>query len=386
MTVTKNHAWIMLRLLFVLLFTGLLFYLFIVLFKATYPFWIAAILVWMFYPLIRLFRKRLRLPNTLAVIVTLLLSISALIGALTGIVFLIVIGVRHLSQFIPQWIESTSREVQTFFNETIFPFWQGLTGAFDTLSPEQQDAVGTGITTLGTRLAESFTEGGQGFTEALRSIVIFIPTSIVVIVFVFIAFYFIGKDWERIFNYMYRKTPAVFMRKSKAFKTMFQYRVFGFLRAQVVLMLIASLIVLIGLAILQVENAVTIALIVGIAEILPYLGSGTILIPWMIYMFLTGSIGMGIGLAVVYAVTVLVRQSIEPKVLSSSMNLNALAVLISLFAGFQLFGVIGVFLGPFLLVIIVILKDIGVMGDLIRFIRYGFAEEKEEKEIVIRPK
>ncbi|SDN74827.1 sporulation integral membrane protein YtvI [Alkalicoccus daliensis] len=372
---TKDHAWMMLRLLFVIVFILTISYLVLWLFRIAYPFWIAAILVWMSYPLIRWLRKRIHLPNTLAVIVTLLLSIGTMLGALTGLVFLIIFGVRRFSNVVPQWIESTSREIQTFFNETIFPIWQGITGAMDSLTPEQQDAVGEGITTLGTRLAESFTEGGQGLTEALTSILIFVPTSIVVIVFIFIAFYFIGKDWERIFSYIYSQIPVTIVKKSKSFKTMFQYRVFGFLRAQVLLMLIASLIVLIGLAVLQVENAITIAMIVGIAEILPYLGSGTILIPWMLYMFFTGNISMGIGIAILYAVTVLIRQAIEPKVLSSSMNLNALAVLISLFVGWQLFGVIGVFTGPFLLVVIVIFKDIGVLGELYQFVKYGFKED-----------
>jgi sporulation integral membrane protein YtvI len=372
---TKHHAWVILRLLFVILFISVIVFLITWIFSISYPFWIAALLVWMFYPMIRWLRKRIRLPNTIAVIIALLIGLSALGGALTGLVFLIIFGVRSISEFVPQWIESTSRDLQRFFNESIFPLWQQLTGAVDSLTPEQQNALNNGIATLGTRIAESFTEGGQGLTNTLTQIVIFVPASIVVLVFVFIGFYFIGKDWERIFNYIYAHTPDPAVEKAKAFKKMFQYRVFGFLRAQVVLMFIASFIVFAGLLILRVENALTIAIIIGVAEILPYLGSGTILIPWTLYMFFTGNLSMGIGLAVVYGVTVLVRQAIEPKVLSTSMNLNALAVLISLFAGFQLFGVVGVFIGPFVLVIIVIMKDIGVVDDLLSFIQHGFKEE-----------
>src|SRR5690625_7973964 len=67
---------------------------------------------------------------------------------------------------------------------------------------------------------------------------------------------------------------------------------------------------------------------------------------------------------------------LEPKILSSSMNLNALAVLISLFAGLKLFGVVGVFLGPLILVIFVIFIDIGVVRDLADFVKYGFKEDE----------
>src|SRR5699024_1769717 len=119
----------------------------------------------------------------------------------------------------------------------------------------------------------------------------------------------------------------------------------------------------------RTDHALTIAMIVGIAEILPYFGSGTILIPWFLYLFFTGDISMGIGLAVVYGVTVAVRQMLEPKILSSSMNLNALAVLISLCARLDLFGVFAGLHRPFILLIFLILIEAGFvryLGDCVR--------------------
>lgn len=372
---TKRHGWIFARLILVSVTAIAAMWLIGWLFTISYPFWIAAALVWMFYPLIRFLREKIRLPNALSVVAALLLGLSALVGGITGIVFLIIFGIRRISDFVPAWIQTTAVQMQDFFNESIFPVWQTVTGAMDALTPEQQATLEDGIATLGNRLAESLADIGQGLADGLTQVLIIVPTFLLVFIFIFIAFYFIGKDWENIFKNIYTATPAPLVKKAKAFKIMFQYRVFGFIQAQLILMMVASIVVLIGLAVLRVEHALTIAMIVGIAEILPYLGSGTILIPWFLYMFFTGNISMGIGLAVVYGVTVVIRQSIEPKILSSSMNLNALAVLISLFVGFQIFGVVGVFLGPLLLVIIVILKDIGIIKDLLSFIREGFKEE-----------
>ena len=81
-------------------------------------------------------------------------------------------------------------------------------------------------------------------------------------------------------------------------------------------------------------------------------------------------------MAIVYAITFAVRQSIEPKILSSSMNINALAALISLFVGMKLFGVIGVFLGPLLLVALVVIIEVGFLKEVTNFIIHGFKEEK----------
>ncbi|UTR13916.1 sporulation integral membrane protein YtvI [Salipaludibacillus sp. LMS25] len=373
---TKRHAWIFARLLMTVFIS--LFFLWLIgwLFKMSYPFWIAATLVWMFYPFIRLLREKIKLPNALAVIIALLLGLSTLIGAITGLVFLIIFGVKRISEFVPEWIQTTSIQMQEFFNTTILPLWQSVSGALSSLTPEQQATLQDGIATFGNRLAETLTALGQALAEALTQFIMIVPSFLLGFLIVFIAFYFIGKDWEKLFKQIYNATPAPLIKKAKAFKTMFQYRVLGFVQAQFILMFIASIVVLIGLLILRVEHALTIAMIVGIAEILPYLGSGTILIPWFLYMFFTGNISMGIGLAIVYGVTVGIRQSIEPKVLSSSMNLNALAVLVALFAGFQIFGVVGVFLGPLILVVVVILKDIGVLENVILFIRNGFKDDE----------
>lgn len=123
---------------------------------------------------------------------------------------------------------------------------------------------------------------------------------------------------------------------------------------------------------MRVEGAYWLAAVVGVAEFLPYLGTGTILIPWGVYLIITGNFGLGLGLLILYTITMIVRQIIEPKVLSSSMNLNPLAVLISLFAGLQMFGAVGLLAGPAILVLFIILWDIGVAKDISRFIRYGF--------------
>ena len=373
---TKNHAWIFGRLIIVILTVLAFLWVTAWVFSISYPFWVAALPVWMFYPLVRFIRSKIHLPNGLAVLLVLLISLAVLFGAITGLVFLIIFGIKRISEFIPHWVQNTAVQIQDFFNESVFPIWQKLSGAMDLLTPEQQATLQDGIASLGTRLADTLTQIGHGLADGLTHLFIIVPTFFLAFLFIFIAFYFIGKDWENIFKQIYAFTPAPVMEKAQAFKNILRYRVFGFIRAQFILMFIVSLIVFIGLAILRTDHALTIAMIVGIAEILPYFGSGTILIPWFLYLFFTGDISMGIGLAIVYGVTVAVRQMLEPKILSSSMNLNAIAVLISLFAGLKLFGVVGVFLGPLILVIFVILIDIGVVRDLADFVKYGFKEDE----------
>lgn len=155
-------------------------------------------------------------------------------------------------------------------------------------------------------------------------------------------------------------------------------RLFGFIRAQLILMFVTAVIVFIGLLILGVENSWMLAIVVGIAELLPYLGTGTILIPWFVYLFITGDISGGLGIAILYVIIVIIRQMLEPKILSTNMNLNPVAVLISLFAGLQMFGAFGLFLGPVILVLIVILNDVGFFRSIVQFIRVGFTDTERK--------
>lgn len=372
---TKEQGFVIIRFLIVAILSVALFWFTGWLFAVSYPFWIATALVWMFFPVIRFLRQKVKLPSSLAVLTVLLTGLSTIVAIFIGIVFLIIIGVRGISGRLQTWIETVSVHMQNFFNESILPLWQQITGFMDLLTKEQQNTLQGGITQIGSQLAQMLGEVGQKIIDALTQLIIAVPTFLITFLFIFLAFYFIGKDWDRIGSKMRDSIPRGFIENGIKFKNMFRFRVVGFLKAQIIIMLIATLVVLIGLLVLRIEQAFTIAAVVGIAEILPYLGSGTILIPWSIYSFLTGDISLGIGLAVVYGVTVIVRQSVEPKVLSSSMNLNALAVLISLFVGLQIFGIIGVFLGPFILVVLVIMTDIGVINAIKEFILKGWKEE-----------
>ncbi|MBU9719999.1 MULTISPECIES: sporulation integral membrane protein YtvI [Bacillaceae] len=369
---TKSQGWMVARFIIIILFFFAAVWTVTWIFKVSYPFWIAFALVWIFIPFIKWMRERLKFPNGIAVLITLLIGLSTIVAFFTGITFLIIFGVRRISNNVPVWIEQASVQIQTLFNQQILPQWQKVTGFVDDLSPEQQGTLQEGITQLGSQLASIIAEMGHKIADGLTHLIMAVPTFLIAFLFIFIAFYFIGKDWDNIWKHTINALPAVVIKKGREFRKMFRKRVFGFLRAQIILMGVASIIVLIGLLILQIEQAYTIAIIVGVAEILPYLGSGTILIPWFIYLFITGNIKLGIGIAIVYGVTVFIRQSIEPKILSTSMNLNTLAVLMALFIGFQIFGVVGVFIGPFLLVIFVILKDIGVIASFWTFIRLGW--------------
>jgi predicted PurR-regulated permease PerM len=98
------------------------------------------------------------------------------------------------------------------------------------------------------------------------------------------------------------------------------------------------------------------------------LGVGAVLVPWVIYLFITGNIHLGIGLSIVYGVIIVVRQFLEPKLVASNVGLDPLLTLISLFVGLKLFGFLGLIIGPVTSVILLALHRAHVFSDIWKFI------------------
>ncbi|BAD64520.1 MULTISPECIES: sporulation integral membrane protein YtvI [Shouchella] len=374
---SRDVAWMIGRTIAIVVFLIGSLWVFAKVFSLTYPFWFAALFAWMLQPVARFFQQKLRFSRGFASLFGLLGGILVISAILTGLVFLIYFSLRQFFEQVPTWIEEGSEKMQIFFNETVWPYWQQVLGLFDTIDVGTHNVLSEGIDQLGTVLGNFLGDIGQGVVDFLTTALLGLPNFLVAFLFIILSIYFMGKSWSYYQDVYDRHVPLRLRKKGKEFVQAIRRRLFGFLRAQFILMFVTACIVFVGLLIIQIDNAWMLAIVVGIAELLPYLGTGTILIPWFIYLFITGDVSGGFGIAILYIIVVIIRQLLEPKVLSSHMNLNPIAVLISLFAGLRLFGAFGLFLGPAILVFIVILNDIGFFRAVLQFIRNGFTEPEQ---------
>lgn len=135
----------------------------------------------------------------------------------------------------------------------------------------------------------------------------------------------------------------------------------GFIKAQIILSFLTFLMAFVGLVILQVPYKAAIALLIVIVDILPILGTGSVLVPWAIISILQDNHFLGIGLIVLFVVITVIRRVIEPKVYSTNLGISPLAALISLYIGFKLFGLIGVFIGPTVVIIFDTLRKANII-------------------------
>lgn len=119
-----------------------------------------------------------------------------------------------------------------------------------------------------------------------------------------------------------------------------------YLRACLLLGLLTFLQMFIGLALLRVPYAFILAFLIALVDFLPLLGTGIILIPWAVVSLLLGEVKLGICLLILYGVSSVVRQILEPKLIGEGLGLHPLLSLVVMYGGLRLFGVWGMILAP----------------------------------------
>ena len=106
-----------------------------------------------------------------------------------------------------------------------------------------------------------------------------------------------------------------------------------------------------GFLLLQISHPILWAAATCLVDILPVLGTGTVLIPWSIVCFLQGDSIRGIGLVAIYVVISLLRSVLEPRLVGKQLGLDPLVTLLAIYAGYQLWGLAGMLLAPILAVV-----------------------------------
>ena len=144
----------------------------------------------------------------------------------------------------------------------------------------------------------------------------------------------------------------------------------AWLKTQGIIMLLTTGICTVGLWLIGNPYSILMGIGIGLVDALPVFGTGTVLIPWAVVLFLMGKFWRGLIILVIYLICYFLRQTLEAKLMGDQVGLSALETLIAIYVGLQLFGIIGLFLGPMALLLI---------EDLVE-LSYNVNNDKEEGE------
>ena len=120
---------------------------------------------------------------------------------------------------------------------------------------------------------------------------------------------------------------------------------------------------------MRIDYAVFLALLIAFLDFLPMLGTGTVLIPWALYLLLCGNIPLAVGLVILYAVTQITRQLIQPKMVGDSIGVDTLTTLVFLFIGWRAAGLVGMIVAVPVGLIVLKLSEVGAFDPILKSIK-----------------
>ena len=283
-----------------------------------------------------------------------------LVSALLVTLFFILLA--FLTLLIGSELFTFARTSVSRFNTVIVPAVERLTDNASRwtnhLDPNVvsvlEGLVNSFLLSLRSKVAEVSTRLVTGIMSAL-------PSSFLNILFMVIATYFISLDFGLLKWAVARRIKEDTYNKIMAGLDYCKTTIGRLLRSYILIMFITFVEQSIGLTILGVEYSVLIAMAIAVFDILPVVGSGTIMLPWAVISLITGDIKRGVGLLILYVIITVIRQVIEPRIVGDHVGLHPLLTLMCMFVGLRVFGGVGLLGLPILCAVLVGLERDGVI-------------------------
>ncbi|MBO5746203.1 MAG: sporulation integral membrane protein YtvI [Clostridia bacterium] len=201
----------------------------------------------------------------------------------------------------------------------------------------------TALDTVTERLASALTSAATSFAAG-------VPKFVLSLLVMIIASIYFAKDFDDIKRFLKGVIEQRNWHWVFNFKEILHNKTARLLRGYFLIILLTFFELSLGLMLLRVKYALIIAAVTAVVDILPILGSGTVLIPWAVVSALLGNTGLGIGLVVLYLIITTVRNFTEPRIIGSKIGVHPLVMLAAVFLGLTLFGAVGVIAAPLLTV------------------------------------
>lgn len=301
------------------------------------PFVIGYVISLILSPIVDYIERKFGINRGLVTTVIIVLGLGLLVLIITLVVGRLVAEMTAFLSYVTSYTESLQNVVQEVRERILLAF--GGTGIYIDF-----DAVFAGVITFATGLLQGFIEGGNFITA--------IPSTIFRIILTIISAFFFIKDKEMIKSSILQILPDGLVMRGREMRKSLLNALAGYAKGQMVIMCIVGTICIIGLTVLGSPYSLFIGLGIALFDVIPVLGSGAILLPWAVYSFITGNTMMGVGLLIIWALSFLSRQILEPKIVGKRIGLHPLVLLASIYAGITIIGPAGFFAGPLIALVV----------------------------------
>jgi len=314
------------------------------------PFIIGLIISASLRPIIDLIEKKAKIKRSLIAVIILLIFYSLIVWV--GIIF----GIKLIA-----FLEEIFDKLPKFYSSTLVPAinsgFQNTKNRFPDINP-YLESVSASINSSVFSFIKTASTTALGMITGIASR---IPIIIIKLLITIVSSIFFSIDYHRISGFVMRQFNEDHRKTILYIKNNIIVTIGKFIKAYALIVTITFIELSIGFALLGIKAPLLLGCVVAIVDILPILGSGSVLIPWAIISFIFHNTAFGIGMLILYAVITVIRQILEPKVVGNQIGLHPVITLICMFVGAQLMGVLGLFLLPISATIIKKMNDDGAI-------------------------
>lgn len=309
------------------------------------PFLIAFVISLMLEPAIKYLMNKLKFTRKISSIIIFLIAFGIIVGIMIWGTITIVSEATKLLQSSNFYFDTVYTQIENFISNFKFDNIK-IPNEIMTII---QNSTGEVLNYIANWL--------KSFLTNLVNLVTLLPTIAIYFVVTILALYFICIDKIYILDLMEHHFPKKWSKNMLIHIKEIATALGAYLKAQVLLVLISFIISVIGLYIfkfigLDIEYPLLIAISIGFVDALPILGSGTVMVPWAIGVALNGDAKLGISIVGLWILMSIIRQFIEPKIVSNQIGIHPIFTLIAMYTGFKFMGIIGLIIGPIILIIL----------------------------------
>ncbi len=314
-------------------------------FNIALPFLLALFIAWLFNPLLKRLTNNYKVRRIFTIIV--LFITYLIIGAILWYIGIEAVkDINNMITNLPHYLEDIIQYISDYIgsksNSTIL-FAAGKKIDIDTT---------TVINYLYGMFSEQLSAISSSIMAAISGLAIRVTNVVIFLFTLIIASYFVTSGYPQLtkkFN-NYLGNEIVFERNRLI--TILKNSIVEYLQALLIIALVVAIINYIGFVILDIKYAVLLALFMGFLDFLPVLGSGAVLVPWIIICFAIGDYHRAIGLLIIYGVVFVAHRIMEPKIIGQTSGISPLLTLLGIYAGFIIGGFSGMIVGPFIMILL----------------------------------
>lgn len=330
------------------------------------PFVIGWVIAMIANPLVRFLESRVRIVRKHSSVMIVVVVLAVIIGLGYFLVSRLLWQAFELAKNLPELYERASAD----FHEIFLRF----DDVFRILPANVQRAWQDFAGSVGQTLSFLVQKIASPTVEVAGSVAKGIPNALVNVIVTILSSYFFIAERDKIIEFWKKYLPEGGGQYYRYMRNDAKKLIGGYFLAQFKIMFVVAGILAAGFFILGIDYAFLLAILVALLDFLPLFGTGTVLIPWAIVKLLSADYALAAGLALLYVLTQVVRQVIQPKIVGDTMGLPPLMTLVFLYLGFKLNGISGMILAVPLGILVLNLYKYGAFDSMIDNIRL-LAEE-----------